>query len=86
MGTLVPIAMWSSYDILVSIDISVTISPIGMNILIFLRDPNYIGEEIFIVCKIGCQMLVPNANHVTMQTYNNMHASFRVQVKWDIGG
>ncbi len=82
LGTLVPITMWSFYDILVYIDISVNISPIGMNILIFFEKSElYRWRDVYYV-----QDRVPNANHATMQPYNKMHASFRVQVKWGIGG
>ncbi len=36
--------------------------------------------------RIGRQELMPNANHVIMQTYNKMHANFKVQVEWGMGG
>jgi hypothetical protein len=36
--------------------------------------------------KIGQWDLTPNADHVVMQAYNKMHASFKVQVEWGIGG
>ncbi len=29
---------------------------------------------------------MPNVDHVKMQAYNKMHASFRVQVEWGISG
>ncbi len=50
-----------------------------------LGDLGYMGEEMFIMWRIGRQELMPNANHVIMQTYNKMHVNFRVQVEWGIG-
>lgn len=50
-----------------------------------LGDPNYIGEKMFIMHKIGWKTLVLNANHVIMRTYNKMYASFRLPIKWSVG-
>jgi len=51
----------------------------------FLGDPNYMGEKMFIMHKIGWKKLVLNVNHAIMRTYDKMYASFRLQVKWGVG-
>ncbi len=40
-----------------------------------LKDPCYMGEEMFIMRRIGQRKFAPN---VTQDTYNKMHARFRV--------
>jgi len=44
------------------------------------------GEEMFIMQIIGQWELTLYVDHVTIQAYNKMHASFKVQVEWGIGG
>jgi len=43
-----------------------------------LGNPSYMSEEMFIMQKIGQWELMPDVDHVAMQTYNKMHASFKV--------
>jgi len=49
-------------------------------------DPRYLGEEIFIMRRMGRQKLRPNANQGTIDVYNKMHVGFRVQVERGING
>jgi hypothetical protein len=49
-------------------------------------DPRYLGEEIFIMRRMGRQELPLNANHGTIDVYNKMHVGFRVQVERGISG
>jgi hypothetical protein len=44
------------------------------------------GEEMFIMQIIKSWELALDDDHVIAQTYNKMHAGFRVQVKWGIVG
>jgi hypothetical protein len=50
-----------------------------------LRDPNYLGEEMFIMrirmCEVG-----PNVDQNVIRAYNIMHARYRMQVDWGVGG
>jgi hypothetical protein len=43
-----------------------------------LGNPRYMGEYLFIMCKIGGWELVPNANHDPMKIFNKMHARFNL--------
>jgi hypothetical protein len=40
----------------------------------------------FIMQRIGQRELMLDDDHVEVWTYNKMHASFKVQVEWGIGG
>ncbi len=51
-----------------------------------LVDPGYLGEEMFIMRRMGKQDLPLNADHGVVNVYNKMHVGFRVQVEWEIGG
>ncbi len=44
------------------------------------------GEEMFIMQRIGQQEFAQDVNHDVMQTYNKMHVGFKVQVEWGISG
>jgi hypothetical protein len=51
----------------------------------FLGDPRYIGEKMFIIMhRIRQQEFAPYENHDAMQTFDNMHTSFKFQVQWEI--
>jgi len=50
------------------------------------RNPSYMGEEMFIMQTIGQWELALNVDRVVVQAYNKMHASFKVQAEWGIGG
>jgi len=49
-------------------------------------NPRYLGEEIFIMRRMGRQELLLNANHGTIDVCNKMHVGFRVQVERGISG
>jgi hypothetical protein len=49
-------------------------------------DPRYLGEEIFIMKRMGKQELPSNADHGAIDVYNKMHVGFRVQVEQGISG
>jgi len=51
-----------------------------------LGDPSYMGEEMFIMQKIGWHELVLDDDHVVMRAYNKTHVGFKVQVERGIGG
>lgn len=51
-----------------------------------LGDPGYIGEDHFIMRRVGTLEIAPHANMSAIIAYNKMHAGFRVQVEWGIGG
>jgi hypothetical protein len=38
----------------------------------------YMGEDMFIIYRIGQQELALDVDHVIMQAYNKVHASFKV--------
>jgi hypothetical protein len=44
------------------------------------------GEEMFIMRIIRRWELTLDVDHVAMWAYNKMHASFKVQMEWGIGG
>lgn len=51
-----------------------------------LGDPGYIGEEQYIMRRIG-QVEVPvGADLAAINAYNKMHSSCRIIVEWGIGG
>jgi hypothetical protein len=45
----------------------------------------YMGEDMFIIYRIGQQELALDVDHAIMQAYNKVHADFKVQVEWGIG-
>jgi hypothetical protein len=51
-----------------------------------LGDPSFVGEKMFIMQRIKRRKLMPNVDHAEVRGYNKMHASFRVQLEWGIGG
>jgi hypothetical protein len=51
-----------------------------------LEDPRYLGEEMFIMKRMGRQELPPDVDHGVIQVYNKMHVGFKVQVEWGISG
>jgi len=49
-----------------------------------LRDPDYLGEEMFIV-RIGmCEVGLNNDQNV-IRAYNIMHVGHKMQVEWGVG-
>jgi hypothetical protein len=44
------------------------------------------GEEMFIMRNIGQWKFAPDATQDVVWAYNKMHAWFKVQVEWGIGG
>ncbi len=47
-----------------------------------LRDPNYLGEEMFIM-RIGmCDEVGLNVDQNVIRAYNIMHVRYRMQVEW----
>lgn len=50
-----------------------------------LNDPNYMGEEMFIMKHIGRKELTLNANQNAFKTYNKMNVSYHVEVEWGTG-
>jgi hypothetical protein len=51
-----------------------------------LGNPSYMGEKMFIMQRIERWELALHVNHAIMWAYNKMHAGFRVQMDWSIGG
>ncbi len=49
-----------------------------------LGDPRCMGEEIFIMWKLGKHKLSFNTNNDVLQTYNTMRMGFKVKVKWGL--
>jgi hypothetical protein len=47
----------------------------------FLIDPRYLGEEMFIMRRMGKQKLPPNGDHGAITVYNKMHVGFKVQME-----
>jgi hypothetical protein len=41
-----------------------------------LGDPRYMGEEMFMMWRIGRHEIIPNANMDAVHAYNKMHASY----------
>jgi hypothetical protein len=44
------------------------------------------GEKMFIMQRIRQQEFAPNVNQDAVRAYNKMHARFKVQMEWGIGG
>jgi DDE superfamily endonuclease len=51
-----------------------------------LGDPGYVGEEMFIMRRVGQRELPEDAQMEAVDIYNRMHVGFRVRVEWGIGG
>lgn len=51
-----------------------------------LGDPGYVGEEQYIMRRIGRLEIRENADLSAVTAYNKMHSGFRIQVEWGIGG
>lgn len=51
-----------------------------------LGDPGYVGEEMFIMRRIGRREVPDEENLEVVDAFNAMHAGFRVRVEWGIGG
>jgi hypothetical protein len=51
-----------------------------------LGDPGYVGEEMFIMRRVGQRKLPEDAQMEAVDMYNRMHAGFRFRVEWGIGG
>jgi hypothetical protein len=47
-----------------------------------LADPGYLGEEMFIMRRMGKQKLPLNADHGVVNVYNKMHVGFS-RSKWN---
>jgi hypothetical protein len=48
-----------------------------------LGDPSYLGEEMFIMRRIGRREIGPNANQDAIKAYNKMHVRY---IMWVDGG
>ena len=53
-----------------------------------LGDPGYVGEDMFIMRRIGQRELAgaEDGDELAIHQYNKMHAGLRVRVEWGIGG
>jgi DDE superfamily endonuclease len=51
-----------------------------------LGDPGYIGEEMFIMRRVGRREVPDESDMGAIDLYNRMHAGYRVRVEWGIGG
>jgi hypothetical protein len=51
-----------------------------------LGDPSYLGEEMFIMRRIGRCEIGPNADQDVIKAYNKIHAGYGVRVEWGISG
>jgi hypothetical protein len=49
-------------------------------------DPGYVGEEMFIMRRVGRREIPEGSDMEAVDLYNKMHAGHRVQVEWGIGG
>lgn len=49
-------------------------------------DLKYLGEEMFIMKRMGKQKLPLDVNHGAIQAYNKMHVRFKVQEEWETSG
>jgi hypothetical protein len=50
-----------------------------------LEGLGYVGEEMFIMRRIGKLEIGPNVDQDAIKTYNKMHVGYKVQVEWGIG-
>jgi hypothetical protein len=51
-----------------------------------LGDLGYLGEEMFIMERIGKCEMVPIVDLDLGRAYNRMHVKYGMQLKWGIGG
>jgi len=51
-----------------------------------LGDSNHLGEEMFIMRKIGKLEVGSNTNQYAVEAYNTMHMGYKVRMEWKIGG
>jgi len=51
-----------------------------------LGDPGYLGEEMYIMRRLGEREIPGDPNLLAIDAYNKMHAGYRVAVEWGIGG
>ena len=51
-----------------------------------LGDSKYIGTEMFIMRRIQGQEMGANIDQIVLDTWNKMHAGYRIQEEWSIGG
>ena len=51
-----------------------------------LGDPGYMGEEMYIMRRIGVREVPDPTNMNAVDAYNKMHAGYRIKVEWGIGG
>jgi hypothetical protein len=50
-----------------------------------LGDSNYLGEEMFIMRKIGRLEVGSDINQYIINTYNTMHVRYQMRMEWRIG-
>ncbi len=48
--------------------------------------PGYLGEEMFIMRRIGRCEVGPNVDQNVIRAYNKIHAKYRVRMEWGISG
>ena len=51
-----------------------------------LGDSRYVGTEMFIMRRIQGQEMGADIQQSTVDAWNKMHAGYRIQVEWGIGG
>jgi hypothetical protein len=51
-----------------------------------LGDHGYLGEDVFIMKRIGRCEIGPNVDQDVIRAYNKMHVGYKVQMEWGIGG
>jgi hypothetical protein len=51
-----------------------------------LGDPGYLGEDHFIMRRIGLHEVEPGRSVSAVELFNKMHAGYKVKVEWGIGG
>jgi hypothetical protein len=51
-----------------------------------LGDPNYIGENMFIMRRLDNVERLPNINDIALMAYNKMHVGYRVRVESIMSG
>jgi hypothetical protein len=51
-----------------------------------LGDPGYVGEEMFIMRRVGRREIPDDGDVEVTDAFNAMHAGYRVRVEWGIGG
>ena len=51
-----------------------------------LGDSGYVGTEMFIMHRIQGQEMGLNIEQLVVDAWNKMHAAYRIQVEWGIGG